>query len=45
VKEGRFVGCFDPKDANDLSVRLRKNIKAMIEQCLVGFDPHEVLTI
>jgi hypothetical protein len=45
VKEGRFVGCLDPKDANDLSVKLRKNVKATTKQCLVGFDPHEVLTI
>jgi hypothetical protein len=45
VKEWRFVDCLDPKVAGDLSVRLRKNIEAMIEQCPMGFDPREVSTI
>jgi hypothetical protein len=45
VKEWRFVGRLDPKAVGDLLVRLRKNVKAMIEQRLVGFDPHKVFTI
>ena len=45
MKEGRFVSCPDPKVVGDLLVRLRKNVEAIIEQCPVGFDPHEVLTI
>ena len=45
VKEGRFVGHLDPKAIGDLSVRLRKNTEATIEQRLVGFDPRRVHTI
>jgi hypothetical protein len=45
VKDLRFVGRLDPKATDDLSVRLRKNVEAMTEQHLVGFDPHEVFTI
>ena len=45
VKEGRFVGYLDPKVAGDLSIRLRKNVKAMTKQCPVGFNPHEVFII
>ena len=45
MKEGRFVGRLDPKATGDLSVRLRKNVEAAVEQRLVGFDPREVLAI
>jgi hypothetical protein len=45
VKDLRFVGRLDTKATDDLSVRLRKNVEAMIEQHPVGFDPHEVFTI
>ena len=45
VKEGRFVGHLDPKAADNLPVRLRKNIEAMTKQRPVGFDPCEVLAI
>ena len=45
MKEGRFVNHLDPKAVGDLSVRLRKKVEAMTEQCTMGFDPHEVLTI
>jgi len=45
VKEGRFVGRFDPKAADDLPVRLRKNVEETTKQHLVGFDPREVFTI
>ena len=45
MKEGRFVNHLDPKAVGDLSVRLRKNVEATIEQRLVGFDPRRVHTI
>ena len=45
MKERRFVGRLDPKATGDLSVRLRKNVEAAVEQRLVGFDPREVLAI
>jgi hypothetical protein len=31
MKDLRFVGRLDPKVADDLSVRLRKNVEAMTE--------------
>ena len=45
VKEGRFVGCLDPKAIGNLSIILRKNVNATTEQRPVGFNPHEVLII
>jgi hypothetical protein len=45
VKEWKIVGRLDPKAVGDLSVRLRKNVEAMIEQRPVGFDPREVFII
>jgi hypothetical protein len=45
VKEGRFVGCLDPKVVGDLSDRLRKNIEATTKQHPVGFDPREIFII
>jgi hypothetical protein len=36
VKEGRFVSCLDPKAIGDLSIKLRKNLKATTDQCPVG---------
>ena len=45
MKEGRFVGYLDLKVAGDLSIRLRKNVQATIEQRPLGIDPYEVFTI
>ena len=45
MKEGRFVDRLDPKAVDDLSVRFRKDIKAMTKQRSMVFDPHKIFTI
>ena len=45
VEEQRLASRLDPKATGDLSVRLRKNIKAAAKQHPVGLDPREIIAI